>query len=206
MTFFIGLHQPSDAHHFDRCMISIDRLRGRKGGFPVGEWMLDSGAFTELATHGRYREEPEAYAAAVNRWAVNGRLICAVTQDSMCEPFMLTKTGLTIQQHQQRTIERYDRIRAAVAPHLHVLPVLQGYAPEEYVAHIRQYGGRLPFGMWVEVGSVCKRNGNPKALEAVLPASKTERPDLRLHGFGLKLATLKSQYARDALWSADSLA
>ncbi len=84
--------------------------------------------------------------------------------------------------------------------------MLHGYAPEEYATHIRQYGGRRAFGMWVGVGSVCKRNGNPKALEAVLPASKTERPDLRLHGFGLKLAALKNQYARDALWSADSLA
>lgn len=168
--------------------------------------MLDSGTFTELATHGRYREEPEAYTAAVDRWATNGRLICAVTQDYMCEPFMLAKIGLTIPEHQQFTIERYDRIRAVVAPHLHVLPVLQGYEPKEYVAHIRQHGGRLAFGMWVGVGSVCKRNGKPESVEAVFRAVKTARPDLRLHGFGLNLATLKSQYVRDALWRADSLA
>ena len=93
---------------------------------------------------------------------------------------MLERTGLTGEEHQKRTIERYDRIRAAVTPHIHILPVLQGYAPSEYVAHIRAYGDRLTPGMWVGVGSVCKRYGDPMAIEAALRAIKAERTDLRL--------------------------
>lgn len=30
VLFFVGLHQPSDADHFERACISINRLRGRK--------------------------------------------------------------------------------------------------------------------------------------------------------------------------------
>lgn len=206
MVFFPGLHHPSDAKHFPRCMISINTIRNRKSAFEVGEWVLDSGAFTELARYGAYRHEPEDYAAEIVRWSTNGTLLWATTQDYMTEPFMLKKTGLTVAEHQRLTIERYDRIRAAVPPHIHILPVLQGYAPEEYVEHIRAYGDRLTPGMWVGVGSVCKRNGKPDTIEAVLRAIRDERPDLRLHGFGLKLTALSSEYVRDNLESCDSMA
>jgi hypothetical protein len=60
--------------------------------------------------------------------------------------------------------------------------------------------------MWVGVGSVCKRSGKPDAIEAVLRAIKAERPDLRLHGFGLKLTALGNPYVRENLESSDSMA
>jgi hypothetical protein len=84
--------------------------------------------------------------------------------------------------------------------------VLQGYAPADYAAHVRAYGARLEPRAWVGVGSVCKRNGRPAAIEAVLLAIKQERPDLRLHGFGVKLTALGSQLVRTLLFSADSTA
>jgi hypothetical protein len=206
MTFYPGLHHPSDAKHFPRCMISVNTIRERKSGFVVNDWMLDSGAFTELAKYGKYRHNPAIYAKQVIRWSANGDLLAAVTQDYMCEPFMLEKTGLTIEAHQRYTIKRYDSIRKAVPFSTHILPVLQGYDPDDYVEHVRQYGDRLHPGMWVGVGSVCKRNGDPKSIVAVLSAIKKERPDLRLHGFGIKLTALGNAYIRDALHSSDSMA
>lgn len=204
--FYVGLHQPSDAKHFGRCMVSYNRLRERKSGFQVGEWMMDSGAFTEISTHGSYRDGPEAYAAAVARWSSCGQLVAAVSQDWMCEPFILAKTGLTVAEHQRLTIERYDVIRALVPAHIHVLPVLQGYLPEQYAAHVAAYGERLRPGMWVGVGSVCKRNGSPREMAAVLRAIKQVRPDLRLHGFGAKTTALESHEVRGLLATADSMA
>jgi hypothetical protein len=53
---------------------------------------------------------------------------------------------------------------------------------------------------------VCKRNGDPRAIEAVLLAIKSARPDLRLHGFGIKGTALSSGLVRDLLYSADSMA
>jgi hypothetical protein len=41
MRFFCGLHQPNDARHFDAAFISVNRLRGRKSPFLVGDWILD---------------------------------------------------------------------------------------------------------------------------------------------------------------------
>ena len=37
-------------------------------------------------------------------------------------------------------------------------------------------------------------------------AIKRERPDLRLHGFGVKTTALASSVVRDCLYSADSMA
>lgn len=206
MRFFVGLHQPSDAKHVDAAFISISRIRNRKSAFAVGDWIMDSGAFTELERHGRYREQPEVYAAQVKRWASNGNLLAAVSQDYMCEAWMLEKTGLTIADHQRLTIERYDALMACDTGGVYILPVLQGYAPADYVDHIRQYGARLALGAWVGVGSVCKRNGDPSAIEDVLIAIKRERPDLRLHGFGVKTTALASGVVRELLETADSMA
>jgi hypothetical protein len=201
---FVGLHQPSDARHFGAAFVSVNRIRNRKSKFEVGDWIMDSGAFTEIAAHGRYRESVEGYVAQIERWRHCGHMLAAVSQDYMCEPWILEKTGLTIADHQRLTIERYDAIQAGTD--VYIMPVLQGFAPEDYVAHIHQYGDRLKPEMWVGVGSVCKRNGDPNAIYEVLRAIKRERPDLRLHGFGLKTTALADGGVYDLLQTADSMA
>ena len=209
MRFFTGLHQPSDAKHFDAAFISVNRLKGpkgRKAPFPVGDWIMDSGAFTTITTHGGYNEPPAEYATLIRRWAGNGCLLAAVAQDYMCEQFVLDITGLTVADHQRMTIERYDALSGCDTGGVYIMPVIQGYAPEDYVSHIHQYGSRLKPGMWVGVGSVCKRNGDPAAILAVLTAIHRARPDLLLHGFGLKLTALKSAAICALLYTADSMA
>lgn len=206
MRFFVGLHQPHDAKHFDAAFISVNRLRKRKGPFVVGDWIMDSGAFSTILKYGGYPSGVGEYSAEIKRWSGNGNLLAAVTQDYMCEPSMLAKTGLTIADHQRLTIERYDAILKYGTLGVYLMPVLQGYAPQDYVSHVRQYGGRLKHGAWVGVGSVCKRNVSISSIEDVLLAIKTERPDLRLHGFGLKTTALSSGLVRSLLESADSMA
>lgn len=205
MRFFVGLHQPSDAKHFDSSFISVGRLRNRKGPFQVGDWIMDSQAFSTILRYGGYPFPVQEYADQIRRWKSNGNLLAAVTQDYMCEPSMLKITGLTITEHQRLTIERYDDLLKCDTG-VYIIPVLQGYAPEDYVSHIRQYGDRLAYGAWVGVGSVCKRNGDPRAILAVLAAIKRERPDLRLHGFGLKTTALANGMIRSMLYTADSMA
>ena len=53
---------------------------------------------------------------------------------------------------------------------------------------------------------MCKRQGSPGGIEALLRAIKTERPDIRLHGFGVKLTALKNAAVRELLDTADSMA
>jgi hypothetical protein len=206
VRFFCGLHQPSDAKHFDAAFVSVNRLRKRKGPFQVGDWIMDSGAFTEISTHGHYRTSVAEYAAEIRRWAWNGRLLAAVSQDWMCEPWIVQKTGLSVLEHQRLTIERYDALLAEDTEGIYIMPVLQGYAPADYVRHIEMYGDRLAQGAWVGVGSICKRNASPRAVEAVLLAIQAVRGDLQLHGFGLKATALRSALIFDLLATADSMA
>jgi hypothetical protein len=205
MRFFVGLHKPWHAGHFAAAFVSVNAIRNRKSPFPAADWIMDSGAFTTIAKHGGYPEPVEAYAAQIKRWATNGNLLAAVAQDYMYEPVVLARTGLTVADHQRLTIERYDALLACNV-WVYVMPVLQGYAPAEYASHVRQYGERLAPGAWVGVGSVCKRNGDPAAIEEVLCAIKRERPDLRLHGFGVKKTSLISTAICDLLETADSMA
>jgi hypothetical protein len=134
-----------------------------------------------------------------------GHLEAVVAQDYMCEPWIIARSGLTLAEHQRLTIERYDELAAHDLP-VPVMPVLQGYDPDDYVRHIDVYGDRLKPGMRVGVGSVCKRNGSPQDVAHVLARIAQERPDLRLHGFGVKLAALKDATVRSLLYSADSMA
>lgn len=207
MNFYVGLHIPAHAHRFERCMVSVAVLRKRKSDFAVNEWIMDSGAFTEVARHGGYRDGVEAYAEQINRWSRCGNLVAAVAQDWMCEPFVVEKTGLTVRDHQRLTIERYDALLPLVTS-TYVLPVIQGYQPDEYAQHVRDYGDRLAYGAWVGVGSVCKRNATPLAVVAVFDAIHAVRPDLRLHAFGIKLTALGNPRVRYQLrnGSADSMA
>lgn len=205
MRFFVGLHQPSDARRFEHACISVNRLLGRVSDFEVNDWILDSGAFTEISTHGRYRHGPEIYAASIRRWSRCGRLLAAVSQDFMCEEHILDKTGLSVLEHQRLTIERFEAL-GALDVGTYVMPVIQGFQPAEYDRHLVAYGDRLPFGAWVGVGSVCKRNGSVREIEEVLLTIHHRRPDLRLHGFGLKLTSLRSGLVRELLWSSDSMA
>jgi len=207
VRFFTGLHQPSDARHFDAAFISVNRLRSRRSPLVAHDWIMDSGAFTEISTHGHYRHSVAEYASEIRRWASNGsgRLLAAVAQDWMCEPFIVAKTGLSVAEHQRLTIERYDELLAHDTG-VYILPVLQGFAPEDYVRHIEAYGPRLTIGQWVGVGSICKRNGTPDQVAAVLVAIKRARPDLQLHGFGLKTTALAHPLVRSLLYTADSMA
>jgi hypothetical protein len=205
MMFYPGLHHPADSAHFDRAFISINSVRGRKRPVPGKHWILDSGAFRELEQFGRYRHDPDEYATEVNRLAgISPGLAVAVSQDFMCEPFIIEKTGLTVEEHQRRTIERYDALVPLVRVPL--MPVLQGYSRASYLEHLDQYGDRLGAGAYVGVGSICKRNSNMHEIEGILVAIKHRRPDLRLHGFGIKVTALFSGVVRECLHSADSMA
>jgi hypothetical protein len=102
------------------------------------------------------------------------------------------------------TVARYARLIDLT--NVYVMPVLQGYSPRSYAAHLDCYGELLTPGQWVGVGSVCKRNGNPDRIEDILLAIKARRPDLRLHGFGIKFHALQSPTVRELLYSSDSMA
>ena len=245
--FYPGLHNIADVKNLPRAFVSIKRLtykcprsgvtKDRKSDFEVGDWILDSGAFTEITQHGNYRQSVATYARQIARWSRCGNLVAAVTQDYMCEPEMFEwiaedpesgeirtekereelawqlgePAGTSAAVHQLWTVDRYLSLVAAVRAlgcDTYIMPTLQGYEPAEYVECLRMYeaAGALPHGALCGVGSVCKRNSKPAAIREVLAAIRQARPDLRLHGFGLKVTALEDSEIRDALESSDSMA
>ena len=206
VRFFTGIHHPNKADRVPLAMVSANALRNRRSHFPVNEWIMDSGAFTTVTKHGGYPHSVDEYAEIIRRFADCGRLLIAVAQDYMCEPFVLERTGMTVADHQRLTVERYDDLLRCDRGGVPIMPVLQGYDVGEYVDHLRMYGDRLGFGMWVGVGSVCKRNRNPGSVVAVLEAIHAERPDLKLHGFGVKITALRNERVRELFHSTDSMA
>lgn len=121
----------------------------------------------------------------------------------MCEPHMLAKTKLTVEDHQRLTIDNYERL-LTLAPELPWVPVLQGWTIGDYWEHQEAYeagGHRLASLPLVGIGSVCRRQGTTSA-GAVLHSFRHD--GLRLHGFGFKASGLRLSH--EDLTSADSMA
>lgn len=206
MRFFLGTHMPAWLARTDvPLFISRRRLAGRKRMPRArGLWALDSGGFTELNATGRWETPPAQYVAEVRRFRDEiGGLQWAAVQDWMCEPFVLEKTRLTVEEHQRRTIASYLELRE-LGPDLPWCPVVQGWARGDYDRHLDDYaraGIDLQALPVVGVGSVCRRQNTTTG--ALIVRSVASR-GIRVHGFGFKITGLLS--CSDALASADSLA
>lgn len=206
-TFYLGTHMANWLGKVDvPLFISRRRLAGRKR-LPraLGPWALDSGGFTELGLYGGWRTEPARYADEVLEYAERiGSLEFAAVQDWMCEPFMLAKTGRTVREHQELSIESYLTLRA-YAPSIPWLPVVQGWSIDDYLAHVERFaeaGVDLRSERRVGVGSVCRRQGTREALTLFCLLQSV---GLRLHGFGIKTRFMRVA-PRGVLESCDSLA
>jgi hypothetical protein len=209
MRFLLGTHHPGWlASTPVPLFVSDRRLRVyRRLPRASAEWALDSGGFTELASYGTWEHgpTPAQYASRVRRYAATvGRLVWAAPQDWMCEPFITAKTGLTVTEHQTRTVANYLELRA-LAPEVPWVPVLQGWTVDDYLYCVQAYaaaGVDLPAVPLVGLGSVCRRQATGQA-EAIIDALHAEGIT-RLHGFGVKVLGLR-RYGHK-LASADSLA
>jgi len=210
MRFYLGTHQPHWVS-WPRfagvpLFVSDARLRERKSlPLAITDWALDSGAFSEIKEHGRWRQSPQAYATRVVRYQQEmGRMQWAATQDWMCEPIMLAKTGLSIEEHQRRTTSSFLLLRM-ISPKVPWAPTLQGWDPDDYIRHANHYlslGVDLRAEPIVGVGSVCKRQGTDEIVNLF---RRLRQEGLRLHGFGVKTAAL-SKGAAHSIASADSMA
>jgi len=201
--FYAGVSALTMAADLSRVVISFNTLRRRVSDFRVRRWILDSGAFTEITRFGDHRSDAEEYARAVERWGRCGTMEAAVIQDWPCEPFALKRSGLSIDEHIRRTVDSFRSLRHLVTGR-YLMPVIQGWEAGDYLRCLRLYGGDLAEGAWVGVGSVCRRNGNPQSLIDIVSLINAERPDLRLHLFGVKLTAAAA--VRDRIESCDSAA
>lgn len=219
--FYLGVPEPAwMARTRVPLFVSQRRLAPRKTlPTSIGRWALDSGGFSELSLYGKWLTTPEAYVNDIYRYQEQiGNLDWAAPQDWMCEPQMLARTGLTVYEHQRRTVENYLELRT-LAPELPIIPVLQGWSEREYLDHIGMYymvGVDLAALELVGIGSICRRQNTIRIASllytlAVGPTWGTgargleilSPKGLQLHGFGVKRAGLLA--AADYLKTADSM-
>jgi hypothetical protein len=206
VKFWLGTHETGWAARVAvPWFLSASRLRRRPvRRRVVGSWALDSGGFSELSMHGRWTTGAGQYLDEIAAWSeVMGAPEWAAPQDWMCEPAIRVATGLSVEEHQARTIASVVELRAA-RPGVAVVPVLQGWVRGDYFRHVRMYedaGIDLYAEPLVGVGTVCRRQASSEGIEIVGSLASS---GLRLHGFGLKLTALS--VLAPALVSADSMA
>lgn len=209
MIFYLGADSPSwlwsDRPARWPWFVSHRRLSRYKTLRPsTADWALDSGGFTELNLFGEWRTPSTEYVDAVRRYRDEvGRLRWAAPQDWMCEPSVLARTGLTVAEHQRRTVENYLTLRTLDAD-LPFVPVLQGWTHDDYLRHADAYdqaGIDLAAVDLVGMGTFCRRGTLAVVGDLV---TELHAAGLRMHGFGLKRDGI-SRYGW-ALASADSLA
>lgn len=207
VVFYLGVHEPAWMPRSNvRLFVSHRRLT-RRVKYPRAktQWALDSGGFTEISLHGKWTVTPQDYVRACERYMSEiGKLEWCSPQDWMCEPHMIEKTGLTVREHQQRTLDNYLLLRS-LSPKVPYIPVLQGWRAEDYVQHAHDYltaGVDLNTALSVGVGSVCRRQGTEEAV-GILKSILSVAPKAKLHFFGLK--TLGVQRLAPYLASSDSM-
>lgn len=193
VILFLGVHRPSWlALNGPPLMVSLNTLPKTKGHRAVVPWFLDSGGFTELQKYGRWRTTAAEHVERCARAAESCGMPAHISpQDWMCEPPMIhgapgfVGTGLSVTEHQERTVQNYLDL-VALAPGLPWVPVLQGWAVDDYHRCADLYsvaGVDLVAQPLVGVGSVCRRQAMDEAVDIM--ATLADR-GLRLHGFGFK--------------------
>lgn len=216
-VFFLGVHEPYWLAKTDvPLFVSRRRLERIPGRWPraLGLWAMDSGGFSELSIHGKWKTTPQEYLACVEKATQQcGNLAWVAPQDWMCEPPMLAKTGKTVLEHQLLTVENFLELQRLTGQsqgpssnHAEVIPVLQGWTAADYLRCIDLYraaGVALERSIVVGVGTVCRRQGTADAVN-ILTTIQQALPEARLHGFGFK--TLGLRRCASFLHSADSMA
>lgn len=220
MRFYLGAHRPVWLESVGvPLFVSHQTLRRcRRLPRAIAPWGLDSGSFTELQRHGSWDHgpSPAEYVDRVYLYREEiGRLEFAAPADWMCEPAVLTGgmfhgvrfagTGLTVFEHQQRTVENFCELRS-LAPDLPIIPVIQGWSVADYLRCLSLYasaGVELGAESIVGLGSVCRRQGTREVAEIVATIVDAV-PGIALHAFGVKSGGL-AEFG-DQVASADSMA
>ncbi|XVU24189.1 DUF7221 family queuine tRNA-ribosyltransferase-like protein [Actinoplanes sp. CA-054009] len=169
-------------------MVSYGRLRHARVLPVAGQpWVIDSRGFHEIAEHGRWTIDAAQYVNDLRRYRDEiGHLVWAAPQDWPAAPPMIERTGLSEEEHQQRTTASVLQLRA-LTPDVDIIAVVTGTTAAGYLNHCRIYA---------EAGIDLRLERLPVGIGALVGRSATEAADIirvlyaaglhRLHGFGVK--------------------
>jgi len=185
-------------------MVSDLRLkRVRRLKRAAGPVMIDSGSFT-IHDSGQQFDPADVYVERIRGYMqALGGVVAVSTYGRMCEPWILEKTGSTVERNQLLTAQSYLDMRQA-GPEIPWLPEIQGWVIEDYHECIDLYesmGVDLTSLPAVGVGTICRREGTAEAQEII--SSVADR-GIKVHAFGAKTDGIQRNHAN--ITSADSFA
>ena len=207
MIFYLGTHKPvwlerTAVPLFISSRTFLDHKQ-KRAPRALGPWALDSGAWSEFRRHGRWSFTAAQYTERVEAAAVEvGGLQWAAPMDWPCEPSVREATGLPIRGHQYATTSNLITLRCWLGQW--VIPVVQGWAVDDYLRHVDEYadaGVDLTREPVVGIGSICRRGQD---VEIATIIRELHAAGLSLHAFGVRSRALRLN--AECLTSADSLA
>lgn len=209
MRFYLGTHVikwlATEPVNFFVSRSQLFKVNPDRLPIALEEWGQDSTGYTQLSKYGRWTFTPKEYVSSTKTNSKRiGKMKFASIMDWMCEANVLAKTGKTIPYHQEKTIDNYIELMT-LDPSIPWMPVIQGFAYDDYHRHIDQYASRgidLTKNEIVGVGSICRRQATK---EAYLILKSISEKNIKIHGFGLKIGAF-TLGVQKYLSSSDSMA
>ncbi|MGC8979407.1 DUF7221 family queuine tRNA-ribosyltransferase-like protein [Caldisericum sp.] len=184
-------------------MVSFNTLEFRKSPISSHTIWIDSGSFTRLSSH-----KPLATPEKLIRVAQINNTEIVFTPDAMCEPQIIEKTGLDVDEHIRITHEN-NKYMLEVAekvnfPTEKIGLVVQGWTVKDYIksANLCKTIIKNP-NQIVGIGTLCRRHSFSEIGE-IVDTVKSILPQARIHAFGVKGPALA--YIKSKIYSADSFA
>ncbi len=179
-------------------LVSVNSAMGRRLDLrSKSQSWVDSGAFQIIKARGYFPFGDGLYASWVG--AMGPKFFTQL--DWPCEPAVLAKTGLSVEEHQRRSLQSANTLASSEVGDAVLVPTIQGWTVEQYLAAAENLE---KIGLWrsyMAIGSVCRRN-QAAAVVAVITALREFSPNTRYHGFGVK----SSPKILKLIWSCDSFA
>lgn len=201
MKFYLGTPEVSwlartETKHVPLC-VARPRLAARKS-LPQrpDSWarpVYDSGGYNELLKYGTWSITPQQYLKQVRRFIAEiGQPDWVAPMDWICTPEALARTGLTVAEHQQRTLHNVLTLRD-LDDTIPWLAPIQGHLESEYHRHADAYA-RAGIDLTdpethVGIGGLAARQ---HTVKAALIVSGLAQRGIRAHAFGFKFTGLKA--------------
>lgn len=188
---------------YPNILINFMTKTNRPPKYAYESLFIDSGGFYSSMITGGYTKTDEEYLQFIEK---NMPEYFAL-RDYPCEPQLLKKHNLTIKENIQRTVDNHLTLLDLLPKYQIIseaIPVIQGWVKEDYLDCIDAFNDQGLISNYMAIGSVCRRTATNNIREIVVSVRDNIPSWVRLHGFGLKLTSLKDLAIWKALYSVDS--
>jgi len=203
--FYPTVDNPYMFDQFPRFMINFSSKRWKNRQKKIEtekEIILDSGGFHEIKKHGEYSFSVKHY---LNQVRDVIKPDCFACMDWMCEPKQLERSGLSVDEHIENTVDNAIEILNKWDGKVDPMVVIQGWEIQDYINCIQKLNDHGCITERMGIGSIC-REGQKQRVKDIITTVDTILPNTKLHGFGIKKTFLKDPDVVDALYSSDSFA